>query len=69
MKHGNIMVNTLGSGSKLPKVPDLNPCQGSANGFFFIVRKLFQSTRFYIKGILKRLASKCAWQIVAKLEA
>ena len=29
-------------------------------------RKLFQSTRLYIEGILKRLASKCAWQIIVK---
>ena len=28
----------------------------------FFVRKLFQSTRLYIKGILRWLASKCARQ-------
>ena len=30
---------------------------------FFSI-KLFQSTRLYIKGILRWLASKCAWQLV-----
>ena len=34
--------------------------------FFLFFRKLFQSTRLYIKGMLRRLASKCAWQIVVK---
>ena len=27
---------------------------------FVLIRKLFQGTRLYIKGILRRLASKCA---------
>ena len=29
----------------------------------FFIRKLFQSVRLYIKGIVRSLASKCAWQI------
>ena len=28
------------------------------------LRKLFQSTRLYIEEIVRRLASKCAWQIM-----
>ena len=32
----------------------------------FFIRKLFQSIRLYIKGIL-RLASKCAWQLMIAL--
>ena len=28
----------------------------------FFLRKLFQGTRLYIKGIVRRSASKCAWQ-------
>ena len=31
------------------------------------LRKLFQSTQLYIKGILRWLASKSAWQIVVSL--
>ena len=34
---------------------------------FFFCRKLFQSTQLYIKGILRWLASKSAWQIVVSL--
>ena len=30
----------------------------------FFIRKLFQSARLYILGIVRKLASKCAWQII-----
>ena len=30
--------------------------------YYFFLRKLFQSIRLYIKGIVRRSASKCAWQ-------
>ena len=30
----------------------------------FFLRKLFQSTRLYIKGIVGLSTSKCAWQIM-----
>ena len=34
-----------------------------------IIFKLFHCKRLYIKGIVRRWASKCAWQIIVKLEA
>ena len=34
---------------------------------YFFLRKLFQSTRLYIKGIVIGSASKCAWQIMISM--
>ena len=31
--------------------------------FDFFIRKLFQSTRLYIKGIVRVSASECAWKL------